>query len=395
MDSSNSILQIEVETRLSGASGWTKSDIKIDANNKTITGFTQQGSSIGPVEFDSFMGPDVIKKCRKPSKLGMFKKSFDRKNRYDFIKDGKVVLSINFYFATGKEESFRRMLSNFAERKYACLSGGRKLRTKTKRRKNITKKKTGGGTCRRHRDNCYNCTTFRDPLRPNKRCLYKSDTGDCRQKNIAVGRRHGRNDWTEGPCHRPLPTVPPNEVIPVSPDTPRLQREFSDGGTPQAIPVLPGDQTSGYYRLDYDDVRETEDDNRRQSICEGVGCVISGGRKRKSRKAKKTRKRKNHRRKTRKNKRKRKRGGVKESKAPDWDFSDDFPVQSKKDLQEQQLIHGKENLVRSMFGFEPKKKKAALVHPIGGRKRRKTKAKKHKKNRKSRKRGKSHRRRRR
>ena len=241
MDSSNPILQIEVETRLSGASGWTKSDIKIDANNKTITGFTQQGSSIGPVEFDSFMGPDVIKKCRKPSKLGMFKKSFDRKNRYDFIKDGKVVLSINFYFATGKEESFRRMLSNFTE----------------------------------------------------------------------------------------------------------------------------------------------------------VSACLAGGRKRKSRKAKKTRKRKNHRRKTRKNKRKRKRGGVKESKAPDWDFSDDFPVQSKKDLQEQQLIHGKENLVRSMFGFEPKKKKAALVHPIGGRKRRKTKAKKHNKTRKSRKRGKSHRRRRR
>ena len=46
MDSSSPTLQIEVETRLSGASGWTKSDIKIDANNKTITGFTQQGASL-------------------------------------------------------------------------------------------------------------------------------------------------------------------------------------------------------------------------------------------------------------------------------------------------------------------------------------------------------------
>ena len=61
MDSSSPTLQIEVETRLSGASGWTKSDIKIDANNKTITGFTQQGASIGPIEFDSYMGPDAIK----------------------------------------------------------------------------------------------------------------------------------------------------------------------------------------------------------------------------------------------------------------------------------------------------------------------------------------------
>ena len=241
MDSSSPTLQIEVETRLSGASGWTKSDIKIDANNKTITGFTQQGASIGPIEFDSYMGPDAIKNCRKPSKFGMFKKSFDRKNRYDFIKEGKVVLSINFYFATGKEESFRRMLSNFTE----------------------------------------------------------------------------------------------------------------------------------------------------------VSACLAGGRKRKSRKAKKTRKRKNTRRKTRKNKRKRKRGGVKESDAPGFDFTKDFPEQSQKDLQQQQLTHGKTNLVRGLFGFEVKKKKAALVHPIGGSKRRKTKAKKHKKTRKSRKRGKSHRRRRR
>lgn len=233
MDSSNPILQIEVETRLSGASGWTKSDIKIDANNKTITGFTQQGASIGPIEFDSYMGPDAIKNCRKPSKFGMLKKSFDRKNRYDFIKEGKVVLSINLYFATGKEESFRRMLSNFTE----------------------------------------------------------------------------------------------------------------------------------------------------------VSACLAGGRKRKSRKAKKTRKRKNTRRKTRKNKRKRKRGGVKESNATD------FPEQSHKKLQEQQLTHGKENLARSMFGLKSKKKKAALVHPIGGSKRRKTKAKKHNKTRKSRKRGKSRKRR--
>ena len=200
MDSSSPILQIEVETRLSGASGWTKSDIKIDANNKTITGFTQQGASIGPIEFDSYMGPDAIKNCRKPSKFGMFKKSFDRKNRYDFIKDGKVVLSINFYFATGKEESFRRMLSNFTE----------------------------------------------------------------------------------------------------------------------------------------------------------VSACLAGGRKRKSRKAKKTRKRKNSRRKTRKNKRKRKRGGVKESNAPDFDFRKDFPEQSQKALQQQQLTHGKRNLIRSMFGLKPK-----------------------------------------
>lgn len=104
-----------------------------------------------------------------------------------------------------------------------------------------------------------------------------------------------------------------------------------------------------------------------------------------------------HRKKTRKNKRRRKRGGVKESNAPDFHdtWSKDFPEQSQKDLQQQQLTHGKTNLVRGLFGFEPKKKKAALVHPIGGRKRRKTKAKKHKKTRKSRKRGKSHRRRRR
>ena len=143
MDSSSPILQIEVETRLSGASGWTKSDIKIDANNKTITGFTQQGASIGPIEFDSYMGPDAIKNCRKPSKFGMFKKSFDRKNRYDFIKEGKVVLSINFYFATGKEESFRRMISNFTEVS-ACLAGGRKRKSrkakKTRKRKNRRRK---------------------------------------------------------------------------------------------------------------------------------------------------------------------------------------------------------------------------------------------------------------
>ena len=46
-----------------------------------------------------------------------------------------------------------------------------------------------------------------------------------------------------------------------------------------------------------------------------------------------------------------------------------------------------------MFGLKSKKKKAALVHPIGGSKRRKTKAKKHNKTRKSRKRGKSRKRR--
>ena len=124
-----------------------------------------------------------------------------------------------------------------------------------------------------------------------------------------------------------------------------------------------------------------------------VSACLAGGRKRKSRKAKKTRKRKNTRRKTRKNKRKRKRGGVKESDAPGFDFTKDFPEQSQKDLQQQQLTHGTGNLVRGLFGFEPKKKKAALVHPIGGSKRRKTKAKKHKKTRKSRKRSKSRRRR--
>ena len=104
-----------------------------------------------------------------------------------------------------------------------------------------------------------------------------------------------------------------------------------------------------------------------------------------------------HRRKTRKNKRRRKRGGVKESNAPDFHdtWSKDFPVQSQKDLQQQQLTHGTGNLIRSSLGLPLKKKKAAPVHPIGGRKRRKTKAKKHKKTRKSRKRGKSHRRRRR
>lgn len=165
---------------------------------------------------------------------------------------------------------------------------------KTKKRGRKTKKKTGGATCRRNRDNCYDCTNFRDPRRRNKRCVYNLDTGDCRQKNTVAGRYHGRNDWTEGPCHRPLPTVPPNEVIQVANDSPILQRQFSDGGTPQAIPVLPGDQTSDYYRLDYDDIREVED--RRESICtramESAGeCVISGG-KRKKRKKTKRRKRK-------------------------------------------------------------------------------------------------------
>ena len=163
----------------------------------------------------------------------------------------------------------------------------KKKKRNTKKRGRKTKKKTGGATCRRNRDNCYDCTNFRDPRRRNKRCVYNLDTGDCRQKNTVAGRYHGRNDWTEGPCHRPLPTVPPNEVIQVANDSPILQRQFSDGGTPQAIPVLPGDQTSDYYRLDYDDVREAED--RRESICtramESAGeCVISGGKRKKTKK---------------------------------------------------------------------------------------------------------------
>ena len=94
-----------------------------------------------------------------------------------------------------------------------------------------------------------------------------------------------------------------------------------------------------------------------------------------------------HRKKTRKNKRRRKRGGVKESNAPDFHdtWSKDFPVQSKKDLQQQQLTHGKTNLVRGLFGFEPKKKKAALVHPIGGRKRRTRKRNRNRRSRKNKK----------
>ena len=136
-------IQLEVETRFAGASAWQKSTIRM-YDNGVITGHDAQGSSIGTINFDSYMGPDVIKKCRKPSKLGMLKTSFDRKNRYDFVKDGKVVLSINFNFPTGNEGSFRRMLSNFPERKHACLSGGRKRKSrkakKTRKRKNRRRK---------------------------------------------------------------------------------------------------------------------------------------------------------------------------------------------------------------------------------------------------------------
>ena len=172
--------------------------------------------------FDSFMGPEAIKKCRKSSMFGSLKKTFDRVNRYDFIKDGKVVLSLNFgYTGDPMEKNLKQFLSTHFTEISACLSGGRKKR--------------------------------------------------------------------------------------------------------------------------------------------------------------RSRKRKNRRRKTRKNKRRRrKRGGVKESNAPSFHetWSKDFPEQSQKDLQQQQLTHGKTNLVRSMLGLNTKKKKAALVHPIGGRKRKSIRNKK-------------------
>ena len=182
--------------------------------------------------FDSFMGPEAIKKCRKPSMFGSLKKTFDRVNRYDFIKDGKVVLSLNFgYTGDPMEKNLKQFLSTHFTEISACLSGGRKKR--------------------------------------------------------------------------------------------------------------------------------------------------------------RTHKRKNRRRKTRKNKRRRrKRGGVKESNAPSFHetWSKDFPEQSQKDLQQGQLIHGTGNLIRSSLGLPIKKKKAALVHPIGGSKRKTRKNKRRRKAKKSRKR---------
>jgi len=231
------IRHVKAEFRVpgSGSSNWREYTIDVFSNGNITYHLGRQVQ----YTFDSFMGPEAIKKCRKPSMFGSLKKTFDRVNRYDFIKDGKVVLSMNFGY-----------------------------------------------------------------------------TGDPMEKNLKQF----------------------------------LSTHFTE-----------------------------------------VSTCLSGGRKRK------TNKRKYRRRKTRKNKRRRKRGGVKESNAPDFHdtWSKDFPVQSQKDLQQQQLTHGTGNLIRSSLGLPLKKKKAAPVHPIGGRKRRKTKAKKHKKNRKSRKRGKSHRRRRR
>jgi len=159
-------IKLDVETRLPGGT-WQKSTTITMYDNGKITGFTKQGSSIGDINFDSYMGPEAIKKCRKPSMFGSLKRTFDRVNRYDFIKDGKVVLSINFYFPTGKEDSFNQKLSKFTKVS-ACLSGGRKRKSrkakKTRKRKNTRRKtrkrkakktkKRGGGDdmCKNYKD---------------------------------------------------------------------------------------------------------------------------------------------------------------------------------------------------------------------------------------------------
>ena len=95
--------------------------------------------------FDSFMGPEAIKKCRKPSMFGSLKKTFDRVNRYDFIKDNKVVLSMNFgYTGDPMEKHLKDFLKKFKFTEVtACLSGGRKRKTnkrKYRRRKTKAKK---------------------------------------------------------------------------------------------------------------------------------------------------------------------------------------------------------------------------------------------------------------
>ena len=130
------------------------------------------------------------------------------------------------------------------------ISGGkRKKRKKTKRRKRKirkktrrkrgrkTKKKRGGATCNRFKNDCYDCTRFFDPNRPNKRCLYNLDTGDCRQKNASIGRIRGRN-WTGNTDRCQIPTA---DAAPAIQAPATIQREFSDGGTAQAVPILPGD----------------------------------------------------------------------------------------------------------------------------------------------------------
>lgn len=261
------IRHVKAEFRVpgSGSSNWREYTIDVFSNGNITYHLGRQVQ----YTFDSFMGPEAIKKCRKPSMFGSLKKTFDRVNRYDFIKDGKVVLSMNFgYTGDPMEKHLKDFLSKYFTEVSACLSGGRKRKTR---------KRGGAGGIRFRR-----CKSYLD-------------------------------------C----------------------------------------DLMAG-------EVCEADNNNIKTCKIQSMG----GSR---------------HRKKTRKNKRRRKRGGVKESNAPDFHdtWSKDFPVQSQKDLQQQQLTHGTGNLIRSSLGLPLKKKKAAPVHPIGGRKRRKTLKKK--KNRKSKK----------
>tara|TARA_A100001388_G_scaffold275189_1_gene260226 strand:+ start:70 stop:732 length:663 start_codon:yes stop_codon:yes gene_type:complete len=211
---------------------------------------------------------------------------------------------------------------------------------KIKKRGRKTKKKTGGATCNRLRNNCYDCTTFRDPRRRNKRCVYNLDTGDCRQKNIAAGRRHGRNNWTENADHCMLPTVSPDQVTRAVPVRPTILREVSDGGTPQAVPVLPGDtEIDDNFVLEYvlqpqeESASESESEDEedyslesdwlrsrrlsaerraREPLCTSImrdvnnNCVISGGKRKKTKRRKrKMRKKSRRKRKTKRRRRRR------------------------------------------------------------------------------------------
>ena len=138
--------------------------------------------------------------------------------------------------------------------------------------------------------------------------MYNLDSGDCRQPHILSGRIHGRNDWTKNTEHCQIHTA--EEVVPIV--TPRLHREFSDGGTSQALPVLPNDEPASA-TINAETVRRynplLEDSTftasrPRQNLCsrvmESAGeCTISGGNKtkkrRKQRKSRRKRKRKTRR----------------------------------------------------------------------------------------------------